>query len=83
MRLKYAVAALFAVLLIVTATAWVTAQAFAVDRVTPKVLVGPDVGFRVEGIRAGKTPVGKVVVKVNGEWVEAEIAGETLRSVRP
>jgi hypothetical protein len=41
------------------------------------------VGFRVEGIRAGKTPVGKVVVRVNGEWVEAEIAGETLRSIRP
>lgn len=37
----------------------------------PIVLSGPDVGFRVVG-RQGNTPVGRLVVRVNGEWVEAE-----------
>ena len=77
MRLRHAAAALFAALLLVAATAWVTAQAFSVDKVTPRVLAGPDVGFRVEGIRGGKTPVGTIVVRVNGEWVEADLAGGT------
>jgi hypothetical protein len=37
-----------------------------------KVLAGPDVGFRVEGLR-GATPVGRIVVRVNDNWVEAEL----------
>jgi len=42
----------------------------------PKVLSGPDVGFRVTGMR-GNTPFGELVVRVNGEWVPAEV-GELL-----
>ena len=82
MRLKSVAAAVFAVLLTVAATAWVTAQTLGpVKPVTPpKVMTGADVGFRVEGIRGGNTPVGALVVKVNGEWVEAEIA---IRNPRP
>ena len=53
--------------------AWGTTQATQVDRVNPKVLAGPDVGFRVEG-RRGATPVGRIVVRVNDNWVEAELA---------
>ena len=33
------------------------------------VLSGSDVGFRVEGYSNG-TPVGRVVVKIDGKWVE-------------
>lgn len=80
MRLKPVAAAVFAVLLTVAATAWVTAQAVRVTKVPPKVMTGSDVGFRVEGIR-GDTPVGTLVVKVNGEWVEAEIAIPNPRSL--
>ena len=49
---------------------------------TPVVLSGPDVGFRVEG-QAGNVPAGRLVIRVNGEWVvptfkggEATRAGE-------
>ena len=80
MRLKAVAAAVFAVLLIVAATAWVTAQAVVVNKVQPKVMTGADVGFRVEGLR-GDTPVGTLVVKVNGEWVEAEIVTPNPRSL--
>ena len=82
MRLKYVAAAVFAILLIVTAAAWVTAQVVPVKPVPPKVMTGADVGFRVEGIR-GNTPVGVVVVRVNGEWVEADIAKVGTRSLQP
>ena len=80
MRLKAVAAAVFAVLSIVAATAWVTAQAVAVNKVPPKVMTGADVGFRVEGLR-GATPVGTLVIKVNGEWVEAEIVPPNPRSL--
>ena len=54
------------------AAGWAYAQSIRVQPLTPTVLSGADVGFRVEGQRAG-TPVGKLVVKINGEWVEAEL----------
>jgi hypothetical protein len=38
----------------------------------PRVLSGPDVGFRVEGLR-GEVPTGRIVIRVNGEWVDADI----------
>ncbi len=80
MRWKSAAAAALLVFLIVAATAWVTAQAVAITKVPPKVMTGSDVGFRVEGIR-GNTPVGTLVVKVNGEWVTAEIVVPNPRSL--
>jgi hypothetical protein len=39
----------------------------------PIVVSGNDVGFRIEG-QQGRTPVGKIVVRIKGEWVEAAIA---------
>jgi|RhiMethySRZTD1v2_1073278.scaffolds.fasta_scaffold1579525_2 hypothetical protein len=54
------------------AARWVFAQIVAVNPVTPTVLTGGDFGFRVEGDRAG-TPVGELVVKVNGQWVVADL----------
>ena len=38
----------------------------------PKVMFGPDVGIRIEGEQNG-VPVGPLVVKINGRWVEARI----------
>ena len=38
---------------------------------SPTILTGPDVGFRLERIRDG-VPVGHVVVKVGGTWVEPQ-----------
>jgi hypothetical protein len=80
MSLKSIAAAVCAALTIAAATAFVTAQVVAVQPVPPRVMTGADVGFRVEGIR-GNIPVGTLVVKVNGEWVAAEIVTPNPRSL--
>ena len=38
----------------------------------PRVMTGGDVGFRVEGLY-GNMPAGSIVIRVNGEWVEARV----------
>jgi len=42
--------------------------------VIPYVASGGDIGFRVTG-RAGDHAIGTLVVRINGEWVEAQPAG--------
>ena len=66
--------------LTVAAAAWTYAQAVMINPVTPTVLTGGDIGFRVNGDRGG-TPVGELVVKINGQWVAADFnpAGVTKR----
>ena len=58
----------------------VAAQIPNMKEVTPKVLAGPDVGFRVEATQ-GDRVVGQIVVKVNGNWVEATLGSS--RRVSP
>jgi hypothetical protein len=41
---------------------------------TPTVISGDDIGFRVEGLRGKTTPVGKLVIRLNGQWVEPELS---------
>ena len=48
---------------------WVRAQ--AVRPQTPTVISGSDLGFRVDG-HSGSTPIGVLVVRINGQWVEVE-----------
>ena len=50
----------------------VAAQIPQMTPVTPKVLAGADVGFRVEATQGGRV-VGQIVVKVNDKWVEATL----------
>ena len=50
-----------------------TAQVVAIKPVPARVMTGADIGFRVEGLR-GDVPVGRLVVRVNERWVEAELA---------
>jgi hypothetical protein len=38
----------------------------------PTVISGNDVGFRVERTRDG-IPIGRIVVRVNGSWIDAEL----------
>jgi hypothetical protein len=38
------------------------------------IISGNDLGFRI-GELHGNTPVGRVVVRIKGQWVEAEIGG--------
>lgn len=53
--------------------AWSRAQpAVATRPVTPVVLAGPDIGFRMTGLK-GDTPVGELVVRTKtGEWKAVE-----------
>lgn len=39
-----------------------------------RVMSGSDLGFRVERLDRAGTPVGRLVVRVNGQWVEAGFA---------
>lgn len=79
MHSRYCSAALLVVMVVVTA-AWATAQSVAIQPVTPTVLSAGDLGFRVEGHRGGK-PVGTLVVKINGQWVEAELASPGPKAI--
>ena len=71
---------------------WVSAQA-VVQPQTPVLLSGSDVGFRVEGQKRElrKDPngrsvpvdvvVGQLVVRINGQWVDAQTGG--VGTIRP
>jgi hypothetical protein len=60
------------VIAFVAAAAWTYAQGFVAPQpVSPVVLSGGDIGFRMTA-RKGATPVGRLVVKVDGEWKEVE-----------
>jgi hypothetical protein len=56
---------------------WVSAQTQTVP-VPPTVLTGADIGFRVEGQRAG-VAVGRLVVRIDGRWVETDSTGQVRR----
>jgi hypothetical protein len=50
------------------------AQSLGTTALAPPVVIsGSDIGFRVEG-RQGDTPVGTLVVRVDGRWVEPKYA---------
>lgn len=61
---------------IAAAGAWVQAQA-PLGRVPwlqpPTIIAGNDLGFRVDNWK-GDTPVGTLVVRVDGQWVEVEFS---------
>ena len=49
------------------------AQVYSINPLPePRIVFGPDVGLRIEGEQNG-VPVGPLVVKINGKWVEARI----------
>src|SRR5687768_4077262 len=73
MRIRYFAAGFLVAVILSAVSAWAMSQAVVINPVTPRVITGADVGFRVEGLRGGTTPVGTVVVRVNDEWVQAEV----------
>ena len=54
------------------------AQVRPVEPVPPRVMSGSDIGFRVEGLR-GERVVGRLVVRVDGRWVETELTAAPLQ----
>jgi hypothetical protein len=56
------------------AGAWASAQPSVVPQpVSPVIYSGADIGFRMTQ-RKGDTPVGELVVRVNGEWKPVQFA---------
>lgn len=66
------------VLTLVAIGGWASAQVVSQKVKPPLVLSGPDVGFRIEAYK-GTTPVGRLVVRVDGQWVEAQFQGGITR----
>jgi hypothetical protein len=54
------------------ASAGGSAVAAAGQSKEPRVLSGPDLGFRVEGIAKDGAPIGAIVVRVDGKWVSPQ-----------
>jgi hypothetical protein len=54
---------------------WASAQAIRPDPVIPPItLMGEDIAFRVD-TRIGNTVAGRLMVRIDGEWVEADVRG--------
>lgn len=66
------IALVLATLAVASAAAY-SQVAVAPTPVTPVVLSGADIGFRMTGHKRG-TPVGQLVVRVDGEWREVEFS---------
>jgi hypothetical protein len=68
-----ALAVLWALSMVAAVTIAMAQAPEAIPTTAPIVVSGDDVGFRIEGQR-GQTPVGKIVVRIEGQWVEAELS---------
>ena len=83
-RLIFGLALLWVISLIAV-TSVAKAQVFEMPRplAEPRIVAGPDFGFRIESDQGG-IPVGKLVVRVDGKWVEARVGSlPGARPVRP
>jgi hypothetical protein len=82
MRIRYvAVALAWAVSLALAS--WTRAQPPSWTPIAePVIKAGDELGFRVEWLN-GRTPYGQLVIRQNGEWIEARIGAPGDRMVLP
>jgi hypothetical protein len=81
-RTAVSIAVVMAVLAIGGAWAHAQGQALGMfgeglDLVAPTVIGGSDLGFRVESTK-DNVAVGKLVIRVNGRWVEAQVGSSGI-----
>ncbi len=84
LKAMFSLAMMWVISLLVVASV-VKAQVFEMPRLLPEphILSGPDFGFRIEADQRG-TPVGKLVVRIDGKWIEARVAATPgVRPVSP
>lgn len=62
------------------AGAAVTGQRAAGQARQPQLLTGADIGFRVDGVSADGTPIGTLVVRVDGKWVAPQFQSGVRRA---
>lgn len=74
-RTRVTVVAIMVVFLVAVGV-WASAQVGRgpLNDAGPAVITGSDLGFLVESTR-DRIPVGRIVVRVNGVWVDAQING--------
>lgn len=83
MRIQRCVIVLAWVLSVVLAATSARAQTSLWAPITePVVKAGGDLGFRVEWLN-GRTPYGQLVIRQNGQWIEARIGAPGDRQVLP
>lgn len=83
MSLKQALIATAWVVSLLATNSWTNAQTQRWTLLSePVVVAGDDVGFRIEWMN-GRTPTGKIVVRLGGQWVEARVGEPRDRSVVP
>jgi hypothetical protein len=76
MRLRYIV---LTVALLSSAVTLATAQVFQ-DFLTTPTVTGENIGFSVQSVKGG-VAVGRILIRVKGEWREAEIAPPVGRTI--
>jgi hypothetical protein len=55
---------------LIAAATFARAQAFQFERLPqPVIISGSDIAYRVEG-RIGANPAGRLLIRINGQWVE-------------
>jgi hypothetical protein len=62
------------VLIVIWLASFVGVGVWAQTPPQQRVISGADLGFRVDGQARDGTPTGKLVVRINGQWVEAGFA---------
>jgi len=70
---------LASLVLVAIASAWVSGQMIHPQKIDPPIVVsGADLSFRIEG-RQGSIAIGKLMVRIEGRWVEADTLGGPIR----
>lgn len=79
---RYVLLWLLSLVLVATASAWISAQAtrprIVKPLAQPTMLSGADVGVRVESWD-GNTAIGNLVVRLDGRWVDVAPKGGVFR----
>jgi len=64
---------------VAVASAWVSGQMIRPEKIDPPIVVsGADLSFRIEA-RQGSTAIGKLLVRIEGRWVEADTLAGPIR----
>lgn len=83
MRVRYLVIGVAWMTSLALAATWTSAQSAMWTPVSePVIRSGEDFGFRIDWLN-GRTPYGHLVIRQNGQWIEARIGAPGDRQVLP
>lgn len=83
MRVQYVVIGVAWITSLALASTWTAAQTSTWTPLTePVIKSGEDFGFRIEWLN-GRTPYGQLVIRQNGQWIQARIGAPGDRQILP